>query len=411
MLPLLAFPPATSAWHRVAFAVVAPLFCLMSATGSALAQTTRAGEYEKEQEAKARSLSTYVPGWFERKLTEIEESGGFAVARGLALAFGDIKRGSGVALGPAYAKHFGAGTLSAKAEYSVRDFKLLQVAAHSAPLARGRLLVSGRARWVDAPELPVYPLGPDSPKTRTNYGEKKLEAGAQAWLRPVHPLRFGAGAAYERFDTNFPTHAAGPEESGDIGFMPGIDADPDYVHSFASAAVDTRTGPGYSRSGSLLQGTLHDYRQQNSGPYSFRRVDGIAQQLIPVLHGNWVLDLSARVSTTTSDAGEAVPFFLMPDLGGGNTLRGFGNYRFRDQHAIVFTAEYRWYVQEFADMAIFYDAGKAVPRRGDLDFQHLKHDIGVGFRLHSTQTTFLRIEVARSREGTSLIFAFGPVFE
>ena len=73
-----------------------------------------------------------------------------------------------------------------------------------------------------------------------------------------------------------------------------------------------------------------------------------------------------------------------------------GSYRFRDRHSILATAEYRWYVQEYVEMAIFYDAGKVVPRKGDLDFTGLKSDIGIGLRFHTPQTTVLRFEVARS---------------
>jgi outer membrane protein assembly factor BamA len=190
--------------------------------------------------------------------------------------------------------------------------------------------------------------------------------------------------------------------------MPGIDADPEYIHSFATAGIDSRAGPGFSRSGTQLQAWLHDYRQQNDGPYSFRRLDGVARQLIPILHGNWVIDLSVRASTTDADDFNEVPFFLMPDLGGAGELRGFSNYRFRDRHSILATAEYRWYVQEYVEMALFYDAGKVVPRKGDLDFTGLKSDFGIGLRFHTPRATVLRFEVARSNEGLRLIFGFGP---
>jgi hypothetical protein len=76
---------------------------------------------------------------------------------------------------------------------------------------------------------------------------------------------------------------------------------------------------------------------------------------------------------------------------------------------MLLTAEYRWYAQEFLDGAIFYDAGKAVPQRGDLDFRRLKKSYGAGVRLHGSRMTVLRLEVARSGEGTRLIIAFSPV--
>src|SRR5919112_817168 len=81
--------------------------------GSAHAQEpgSRAEEQARQQEEKARHLAPYRPPWIERQMLAIEEAGGFGVARGLFVTFGDIKRGSGVALGPAYGKTFSNGTV------------------------------------------------------------------------------------------------------------------------------------------------------------------------------------------------------------------------------------------------------------------------------------------------------------
>lgn len=388
----------------------AAVLTLSLAAAPLAAQTPASREEEnaRKQAEKAKEVEPYRPNRFERRLLEIEQAGGFNIQRGFFVTFGDIKSGSSIALGPAYGRIFDSGAmLVAKGTYSIRNFKLLQVAAQSAPLARGRLLFSGRARWQDAPTLALFQLGQRSPNVRTDYGETMTEVSGQMSLQAARFLRFGAGTAFERYETD-------PAEALVIGDVPvtpftfpGLGADPDYLHSFALAAIDSRAGPGYSRSGSLLQATLHDYRQQNDGPFSFQRIDGMAQQLIPILHGNWVIDLSVRASTTSADAGETVPFFLMPELGGGSDLRGFGNYRFRDRHSILFTAEYRWYVQEYVDMAVFYDAGKVTSRRSDLDFDGLKSDVGIGIRFHSPRATALRLEVARGNEGMRLIFAFG----
>jgi hypothetical protein len=375
---------------------------------------TRAAEIERQQAEKAKNVAPYQRNWAERQLLGIEETGLFSVASGFFVTFGDIKQGSSFAAGPGYGKTFESGAVVVtKAVYSVRSFKLGQLFAQSPPLAGGRLMINGRARWQDAPELAVYPLGPASPKTRSNYSEERTEFSGQALLSPVPFIRLGAGTAYEKYDTG--GSSGGRHPSVDEAFtpadMPGIGADPEYIHSFVTAGLDSRAGPGFSRTGTQLQASWHDYRQQNEGPFSFRRIDGIARQFIPILHGNWVLDLSVRVSTTDVDEGQEVPFFLMPDLGGSAELRGFSNYRFRDRHSILGTAEYRWYVQEYVEMAIFYDAGKVVPRRGDLDFTGLKSDVGIGLRFHSPRFTALRFEVARSNEGLRLIFGFGPAIK
>jgi Omp85 superfamily domain len=378
------------------------------AAGLAQEPDSRAAEIAQEQAEKARDLKPYTRNVFERKLLEIEQGGGFAVQRGFFIALGDIKQGSSVAIGPAYGKQFAnGGAVIAKAAYSIRDFKLLQLYAAAPAMARGRLQVNGRVRWQDAPELAVYALGPDSPKTRADFSETRTEVSGQAEFRPVRFIRLGGGAAFERYETGgADTTRPSVENFFSPLEMPGIGADPTYVHSFVSGGLDSRTGPGYSRSGTLLHGALHAYSQQNGGPFSFRRVDAIARQLIPILHGNWVLDLSVRTSTTSTDDGNTVPFFLLPDLGGSGELRGYSAYRFRDRNSIIFTGEYRWYVQEFVDMALFYDAGKVTPRRGDLDFENLKSNVGMGIRFHGPQTTVLRIELAKGNEGLRFIFAF-----
>ncbi len=64
----------------------------------------------------------------------------------------------------------------------------------------------------------------------------------------------------------------------------------------------------------------------------------------------------------------------------------------------------------FFDTALFYDTGKVAARTADLDFNGMRHDYGVGFRFHSPDTTVLRIDVARSPEGTRFVFAAGHVF-
>jgi hypothetical protein len=390
-------------WFLVALAAAALL--VPASPAGAQEAGSRAAEQARQQQEKARALSPYKPNWLEQRLLGIEQAGGFGVRRGFYATFGDIKRGSSIALGPAYGRTFGEGALfEAKAVYSIRNFKLAQVALHSAPLAGGRLIVRGRARWQDAPTLPFHALGPDSPRARTDFSETKTEVSGEAVVRPADLLRLGGGIGFERFDT-----AVADPSSTLFAGVPGVGAEPDYLHARASAAIDSRDGPGYSRRGTLLGATLHAYQQQNDGPHSFQRIDGVAEQYVPVLHGNWVLFLGLRASTTSVGSGRSVPFFLLPDLGGGSDLRGYSSYRFRDRHSILFTAEYRWYAQEYVDGAIFYDAGKTVPDRSSLDFTGLKSSIGAGVRFHTPLSTVLRIELARSREGLRLILAFSPV--
>ena len=56
-----------------------------------------------------------------------------------------------------------------------------------------------------------------------------------------------------------------------------------------------------------------------------------------------------------------VPLYLQPVLGGNDDLRGFGGYRFRDNHSVYLGVEHRWHASSNLDMSAFLDAGKVVP--------------------------------------------------
>jgi outer membrane protein assembly factor BamA len=101
---------------------------------------------------------------------------------------------------------------------------------------------------------------------------------------------------------------------------------------------------------------------------------------------------------------------MLPALGGGSTLRGFSSWRFRDRHSLLLQAEWRVLVNRFVDMGIFYDAGKVVSRRSDLDLDGLKKDYGIGFRFHGPAATPLRIELAKSNEGMTIVFSSKAAF-
>src|SRR5207248_721160 len=163
----------------------------------------------------------------------------------------------------------------------------------------------------------------------------------------------------------------------------GLGVNPSYVRSRLFAEFDSRESPGYTRRGGLYRIEWADYRETASAPYGFRRIDAEAAQFVPLLRENWVIAVRALASTTDTSAGDLVPFFLMPDLGGSSRLRGYPSWRFRDRNRLLLSGEYRWTAGQFIDMAIFLDAGKVAARRADLDLSDLKTSYGLGVRFHS----------------------------
>ena len=112
-----------------------------------------------------------------------------------------------------------------------------------------------------------------------------------------------------------------------------------------------------------------------------------------------MLAFRARLETTDVASGQVVPYYLLPSLGGANSLRGYTDFRFQDKHLLLMSAEYRWLPSRVVDMAIFVDAGKVTAERRDLDLDGLRTTYGVGIRFHGPTFTPLRVDLARGDEG------------
>jgi len=74
------------------------------------------------------------------------------------------------------------------------------------------------------------------------------------------------------------------------------------------------------------------------------------------------LGISARAWLSGTGGDRIVPFFLMPTLGGGNYLRGYATYRFRERNAVLLRAEYCWAVHKMVDVAGLYEATGGVEK-------------------------------------------------
>ena len=270
------------------------------------------------------------------------------------------------------------------------------------------------AGWREATQVGFYGIGTanTSSDDRANYSFKQPWVGATLDVRPTRRvLLFGAGVELSQWQTGTGSGSAPSiEEVYTPATLPGLGAKPTYVHSQGTVALDWR-GPsaGYSRRGGYYAVTAHDYHD-NDSRYGFNQVDYDALQHIPLLREAWVLSLHGHVETTSTKSGQEIPYFMLPALGGGSSLRGFASWRFRDRNSMLLQAEWRVMVNRFVDTAIFYDAGKVVARQSDLDFDGLKKDYGLGFRFHGPVATPLRIDFAKGNEGLSIVFSSSAAF-
>jgi hypothetical protein len=402
----------SSLFRRCTFPVPLCLAAALSAAAPAHAQTSstpsRAGIIAASQAEKAKRLAPRTAPGAERAVKWVKDEF-IDEPSGLYPLFGSVYAGGGFALGAAYRRYYGDNThWDAKVLQSIRNNRQVELSTDSWNHAGGRLDLHGRAGWRDAPGVPFHGLGIDSPKDGAGFALTQTYVGGDVAFRPAPRLHLTAGLTHEDYSVGSRPGRRPPIETMFTSVTaPALGLEPAYWHSAASLGYDWRPTPGYARRGGLYQARYHHY---TGGADDFDRVEGEVVQHLPLVRENYVLSLHGQAeSILTDDA--TVPFYLLSSLGGSDTLRGYGSWRFRDRHAALTTAELRWIPnRNSVDVALFYDAGMVAPEFGELSFRRFKSNVGVGVRFHGPRSTPLRIEVAKGREGVRIVFAGSAAF-
>ena len=132
---------------------------------------------------------------------------------------------------------------------------------------------------------------------------------------------------------------------------------------------------------------------------------------MPLFTKRWILALHGREAFSDASSGHVVPIYLMPSLGGKNTLRGYHDYRFHDNDMQAFNGEVRCALFTHLDAAVFADAGKVGSRAAGRDLRNLKRSYGAGLRVHNSTATLVRLDVGHSVEGWRLFIKVSDPFK
>ena len=382
---------------------------LIAAT--AHAQETRADIIAQAQAEKASHLAPYVPSKAEEVLSNIQRRF-LGSPDGWYPWFDSAYSGGGFTLGAGYRQFTGDRSfVDARGLYSAKSYKRFELLTTSLGLAHGHVDLQGIGGWRDATQVSFYGVGNDTTAdAKTNFGMQWTYVGANADIHGPGKTIANLGVQYEDYLLK---GGSGSTPSTDEAFstatVPGLGSNPSFVHYTAGGGLDTRPAAGYARRGGLYSLTYDNWADRGA-TYSFDRLQAEVVQHAPLLRENWVLTFHGLVQTVLDDA-DTVPYFLLPSLGSGSTLRAYKSWRFRDRHSLLMTGEWRWIPSRLAmDMAIFYDAGKVASRREDLNFTDLKTDVGIGVRFHTPAVTPLRIELAHGSEGMNLVFSGSAAF-
>jgi len=357
---------------------------------------------------------------FDRLLTKIKGVVGNRLEEGFAgfhPRIGSVTHGSGFGLGAEYRSSGLAGDriefrLSAQA--TRLNYKRYQAGLRLPRLAGGWVTVEFDGLHRDYPRESFYGLGVDSlANARTDYHLKDTGASAvfKVHLRPW----LSAGIRGGVLDTGVSRGADPRFNSIEDVFSdpgtPGVQAHTRYKLLSAFAEADTRDEIGNPRSGSLYAASVTSYDDRKPAQFSFTAYQAEAQHYIPFFNKRRVVALRALVFATDTAAGQEVPFFMQPRLGGGHDLRGFADSRFTDRNSAAFNAEYRWELLSGLDMVVFGDAGQVAGSISDFRLDKFRTSYGLGLRVNTARSVFLRADLGFSRqEGRQLSLSFGHVF-
>ena len=369
---------------------------------------SRAAVIEQAQAEKAKELRPYEPNKVEAVLDNLENALVSGEVRVHAF-FDSAYAGGGFTLGAGYGLRVSSyNILDFRASFTPKGYKRLETAFMAPRLFNRRGVLNTVVGWREATRVGFYGTGTENTSVddRANYSFKQPYASAMLDVRPSRNMFLVRGGL--EFSQWKQGPGSGDEPSVEEVYTPqqapGLGSSPTYLHSQAGIGIDSRTSPFYSRRGGYYALTFHDFRDTGDA-FGFRRTDYEAIQHVPILRDTWVLSLRGRLELANAAEAQTIPFFMLPALGGGSSLRGFSSWRFRDLNSLLLQAEWRVMANRFLDMALFYDAGRVSARRSDLASGALKSDYGLGFRFHSAARTPLRIELAKSNEGLSLVFS------
>lgn len=399
----------------------AALLVLLGAVSAAAQEpATREELIQKEREQRARQLKPERASRWEERIRLLKErkiperiSYGY---NGLRVKLGGMITQGGFGIGPEYFREdLLEGRLETQAAWqiSTRGYQRGLLRLRSRDLLNGHVEAEMLSMSHYYPSIQYYGPGPDSKKTgRSNF---LLDDNSVDWSFGVAPVRgLLVGGSTGLLWINIGPGRDDRFASADALYTPlqapGIDRQTDFHRYGSFVRVNYLDDPAGPRAGGFYLFQFNRYDDRRGTGYGFQLLETELRQYIPFFNKRRVIALRGRTLLTDTHAGEAVPFYLQPWLGGPDDLRGFRPFRFRDRNSVLLNAEYRWEVFAGMDMAIFTDAGKVFPRRGQLNFSHLEKSYGFGFRFNTRNRTFLRMDFGFSREGFQVWFKFNDVF-
>jgi hypothetical protein len=322
---------------------------------------------------------------------------------------------SGLALGFGYRNTGlmrGVSEIHVRAIGSTKSYEHLDVRFY-VPRSDAPVFGEAGVRYRNYPEEDFWGLGPKSPEhLRTTFRMEDLDTTGAVGVSPWRFLRAGVRGGFLNVNTGPGKDEDRPSIEQVFGpaDAPALDRQPDFWHYGAFAEVDYRDEPKDPARGGFYSLEWTRFRDHTIGSYDFSRWEVDLRQFFPSVQRNATVAARAIASFSRRDAGDRVPFWLQPTAGGGNDVRGYLQYRFRDENMFAANVEHRWRLREFLQAVAFVDAGRVFPTPGDFGLSGMRGSVGIGGRLKLGRFLVVGLDMAWSPEGLRFWYRGSQIF-
>ncbi len=347
-------------------------------------------------------------------LERVEELQVAAIAKGFEPLFGGMDPGAGLAFGVNIVRKDIFGTrarLEFPLEYSTNQYAGLG-AYLIVPLSKsGKYSLRTGFHYYDRPEDDFFGLGPRSGESaRSNFRLEKrifstaLEAQLSDRVTSAIQLRFSNTGISEGRDNNFPDI----QDSFPAQSVPGLSGD-EILSIGVTVDWNRLNHPTLPTAGGRVSAETAYLQDTDGQDAQFMRYGLQASQYVPI-DNEHVFVVRFLGLINEERGGTSVPLSEKIILGGSKTMRGFREFRFRDDNVILVNFEYRWQVWKYADFILFFDEGQVAAEPGDFALSDFRSSRGLGVRFKGKESQIMRLDFGHSIEGWRFYLSTQMVF-
>ncbi len=328
-----------------------------------------------------------------------------------------IVDGSGIAGGGAYRKALADKQTSfdMMAMFSVRNYLLAQAGFTHAMVDETHLSLIAAVRHESFPEEDFYGLGRDSlSQAHTAYWRQSVDSIGGVTFSPTSTLHVSgtAGLLNVRLLDGRQEHVPTVQDLFTSADAPGLRMHTfdNFLHIGAGVDIDRTDNPIFPRGG-RYRGSFTVYKPLDDALGTFSRIDIDLRHYQPIPRTErHVVAVRALIEAIESPTDTVIPFYFLPRLGGGTTLRAYPTSRWTDRNALAFNTEYRWLMTDRIQLIALADLGDVAPSFSALRPSKFHVSKGGGVRYHIAGTFLAGVDAAHGSEGWTVIARMGQAF-